>query len=722
MNHGVKSSFPGDISPYDHQLEMDRLLSTEDNFVAVNTAPTGGGKTWSWVVPAHANKQHVIAVYPTNALTEDQRKTIKEYKDKYTTGSELGYTTFTSSGVDEAMKAAGTSLSRGEWMEKEIREGRKKYDSFIVLTNPDVFSRIRRNAYTNTYLKAQSGHFDVVVFDEFHLADTKGWNSLLFLVDELFADTRRGASYASASKFLFLSATPSKLVEDRLKNGLSELQYYDLTRSTGDGRRPWSQVATDDDWRPVMPPVEVELRGGRTFSTAYDLLDDDNYGDVLSYCRGGKTVIMLDSISEVETMHEVLTMDLPNLNVERIDGLKKKDIEAKLRRFDVLVSNSAVEVGIDFKVDRILMSGYQQKGFLQRIGRLRNNDKQLKAICYIPRRPLDGVRTRIEEMYEFLPRDQPVPRAKFEEIIKALFPTPREPALFGPMYSTIEAWMHIEQKASRMTPDAKKDYIINARRRLNRHYFEPYNYPLTTDKLDRIIRKAHSPLNKYGHRTDKDDGLADALMSYRDGGLNTLVYDRQDDEVKCYSLFHFLRHGAVEFLTEEEFLSRVPDRHAFDIRKQAAYSVGYAIYYGRRTPVNDDDTGRKATLRATHHIRDMVALAPEEREPITITGLRVDVDEPINGLDKLNRELESESFLCYAIEGSSHRVQQEYNLDSFFFMYDVSDIKDTYSLALGLNGLYLHCHVVERAELARSFGVAPPDVFTSHEPAAIQSE
>jgi CRISPR-associated endonuclease/helicase Cas3 len=118
----------------------------------------------------------------------------------------------------------------------------------------------------------------------------------------------------------------------------------------------------------------------------------------------------------------------------------------------------------------------------------------------------------------------------------------------------------------------------------------------------------------------------------------------------------------------------------------------------------------------------MVALAPEEREPITVTGLRVEVDEPVGGLEKLNRELEEAAFLCYAIEGSSHRVQQEYNLDSFFFMYDVSDIKDTYSLALGLNGLYLHCHVVERAELARSFGVAPPEVFTDFEAPAIQSE
>ena len=73
------------------------------------------------------------------------------------------------------------------------------------------------------------------------------------------------------------------------------------------------------------------------------------------------------------------------LQVERVDGLHPATSE-KLKSFDVLVSNSSVEVGIDFNVDRLVFSGYSKSKLMQRIGRLRNkpDNETCEAVCFVP--------------------------------------------------------------------------------------------------------------------------------------------------------------------------------------------------------------------------------------------------------------------------------------------------------------------------------------------------
>ena len=78
-------------------------------------------------------------------------------------------------------------------------------------------------------------------------------------------------------------------------------------------------------------------------------------------------------------------MQARRLKIERVDGLHPATPE-KLKDFDVLISNSSVEVGIDFNVDRLVFSGYSKSKLLQRIGRLRNKpeDEICEAVCFVP--------------------------------------------------------------------------------------------------------------------------------------------------------------------------------------------------------------------------------------------------------------------------------------------------------------------------------------------------
>ena len=683
--------YPDGVDPYDHQVEMADIISNDDDFVAVNTAPTGGGKTWSYVIPAVHSELDVLVAYPTNALARDQKESIEEYRDKHCEDGELGIVPLNGDAVREGMKDTPFT-STGDYIDQQVREVVTRYDSVIALTTPDMFTVLRHSLHKNTYAKTETNHFDMVVFDEFHIADVKGWNSLVFLIDEMYADEN-----TDASKFVFLSATPDPQIEDRLRNGVDIPKYHDCIEAAQDGQKPWSKVSDKDNWRAVMPPVEMNVRPGETWQTADQLLDEENFDSVLDFCRQGRTVVIVDGIDEVDRTYTALSANLPNLTVERIDGLNKGDVERKLDEFDVLVSNKAVEVGIDFDVDQLLMSGYEYSSFLQRLGRLRNKSEQLNAMCYVPRRTLDGLHKNIPNVQMMLKPDEPVPRWKFEELATDLFPKPRDPELFAPMYSAIEAFMHIDAKKERLTDEKRREYIVESRKRLNNHFFEPYDWELTEERLRTIINKGRSPLNK---PSDTDDPFADTLLSYRNSGLNTLAYKYDEDEVQSYSLWYFLRHGRVEFVTEEEFLDRVPDDHHKDIHQKKHHSVGYCIYYGRRdASTNDDEAGgRNAQISAPQTLRELTELDVEDRKPVTLSGLEVRVEEHVPGLEKLNAELVEESFLCYPIEGSSYTVQTDYNLDDFFFLQDLTDLRGNYSLALGLNALYLHCHVLKRCE------------------------
>jgi CRISPR-associated endonuclease/helicase Cas3 len=117
--------------------------------------------------------------------------------------------------------------------------------------------------------------------------------------------------------------------------------------------------------------LRLEVRSGAIYRT-YELIKEDlDY--FVDLCRrphkngvSAKTVFILDGIYEVDEVFNALKDALAGLNmrVERVDGLHPATPE-KLKIFDVLVSNSSVEVGIDFNVDRLVFSGYSKSRLLQ---------------------------------------------------------------------------------------------------------------------------------------------------------------------------------------------------------------------------------------------------------------------------------------------------------------------------------------------------------------------
>jgi CRISPR-associated endonuclease/helicase Cas3 len=330
----------GGLSPYDHQAESEALISSGEPFFAINESPTGSGKYLSWLKPVLDERIDTIAVYPTNALVQEQvvtaKRIIKEYYDE-----KIGRVVATGPNVAEWCHKGNVPVDKGRALAREVENSLQSHrtESTVLFTNPDTLTLVRKNMYRHRGMSNRFDHFQMVVFDEFHLADVKQRDSLLFLSDEMYyMDSAR----SNTDRFYFLSATPEgeddpgRTVFERLRGDvLTDETDANVHRIAADAR-PMSAVSSKPDWSPVMPPVRLRLSEGQTFRTSERLLTDEAVERLVEFCENGRTVIMLDGVHEVDRVFTALSEKIDR-RVERITGFNRGDVQKKLDTFDVLV-------------------------------------------------------------------------------------------------------------------------------------------------------------------------------------------------------------------------------------------------------------------------------------------------------------------------------------------------------------------------------------------------
>jgi len=175
----------------------------------------------------------------------------------------------------------------------------------------------------------------MVVLDEFHLADVKQRDSLLFLINEMYELPRQESN---TDRFYFLSATPEG--DDTSGRSLLTRLREDIrvdAESLSAETRPTSTVSNDPEWHSVMPSVNLRLREGGTFRTAEKLFDPATIDEFAAFCEQERTVVMLDGVHEVDLVFDELSERSAGA-VRRITGFNKEDVSEKLASFDVLVS------------------------------------------------------------------------------------------------------------------------------------------------------------------------------------------------------------------------------------------------------------------------------------------------------------------------------------------------------------------------------------------------
>jgi CRISPR-associated endonuclease/helicase Cas3 len=665
-----------DYAPYGHQLCLRELFREESPFVAVNDSPTGGGKTSSWLEPTLDHRLDTVAVYPTNALVEDQRLGIEDAVES--ADHDITVLKVTSDSLSEK-RTEYSVQSHAEVIDRWVQEHRD--EQVLFLTNPDIFVMMCRDLYAKPARSFK--RFELAVMDEFHRAGLKERSTLRYLLDELLErDNTR------LERIVFLSATPDEEQEATFERAMTA-PYRRVTEEEELERRSFTG-SLGDDWRAVMPPVELELRTAPTFGTA-DVLLDDERESTLEFCRGGRTVLMLDGIHEVERVYTWLDAEL-GCQVERIDGFNSENKREKLKSFDVLVSNSAVEVGIDFDVDRILFAGHNESSFLQRLGRLRTEEQSRPARCYVPR----PIKRELDDLGgERLSRDD------LRNRLETAYPNPRQPETFGWRYSASEALEHLETRLRNTPSDLSNAVRELGIDRVHRHFLADNRLGFsdierTADTIDwRVLRD---------------------LQWYRGDSVQALVWDATDEGLRSYDLFYLLRYGDVAFYERSTFERIIDDVYADEINRKARYVDGFCTYHGT-IDTTDEGYGRDVAFTGGSLGGWIAETKDAGRKPRVQDGLKLTVDsdglEPVrNGsVDVLNRRLKNRSdrmgdpdkddggVLCFPVVGTTDVIKHTYGLGDFFFLYPVwLTTGDAYSLALGTEALYLHCHVQERQD------------------------
>ncbi len=514
---------------------------------------------------------------------------------------------------------------------------------------------------------------------------------MLFLLDEMYETNE---AICRLKHLVFLSATPEKELERQFEEAMAA-PYYRVSELEW-RQTPHPAVGTDEesviafapdelppDYRAVLPPVDLTITPAPTFETATEILNSE---DVLhDRLKNGRTVMMIDGVHEVDRVYHSLSQSGLEGTV-RIDGFHRDNVREKINLFETLVSNSAVEVGIDFDTEQILFSGHDAASFFQRLGRLRTRSDRSTAYGYVP----PYLFSTLESMADRY-TGQWVDRATFEELVSSEYVDSSTPESFDWRYSAVEAYDHIEKQAEGAPSDDQPTIRETGWKRIERHFFHNHENGLTEADLKRLHDIAGSR-------------LLNTLQTYRGDSIQTVVYNSQSQTLQTYSIPYLLRYGNVSFHSKTEFLALIPEHLHHHVSRLEPYSSGYCLYQGgykneEDTTEKGQSTGRLVTYKATGELYSLLSnVSRDIRTPKVCTGLEIETEPSVRGLDLLKEDLSETEVLCYPLEGHVSQIRNQYSLDPFKFIYPLYYTESNAAVAFSHDALYLHCHVQDRIE------------------------
>ncbi len=684
---------PG-VKAFEHQIESARLIEASESLFLFNHSPTGSGKTISWLKPALDRKMKVIAIYPTNALVIDQKSQVENFikrNNRLYNSQDYHIQAITSDLLAEERKLYPdeTGLRKGQLLNRIIRKGRGR--GLILLTNPDILMLALKDAYYEHNIREAVRSVDMIVVDEFHLASVKQSDMLLFMMHEISDDQR-----SRLKKFVFLSATPNdQIVKRAVKAGLNVIVFDDK-----------STPLSCSKGHPILPKLKLNFRSGAIYRT-YELIKGDlEY--FIDFCQrpisdgnSAKAVFILDGIYEVDEIYKVLTDALrdKNLKVERVDGLHPATPE-KLARFDVLVSNSSVEVGIDFKVDRLVFSGYSKSKFLQRIGRLRQKaeNETCEAICFVPNVLFDHFK---ELSAKANTQSLKLTRKELAEHLTKLMESGLDLSSYSKMYSPMEAFLYLK---SRIKGGTWRDYLGEEHHEKGMPAsIQGAEWLRTLTILEKHFLDTEIDGQMYEWLEEESDKLKEGLLSYRGSRFQALMFDTTDDQLKLYDLMYLLRRGKVEFMPSQRFALRLRESYGEKYNAEIKpryesmkrFAAGFCWYRGTL-----DDETRKVLFKGegAHYKKIMLNAADHVRKPRMVDGFKVETDPNIPSLSYLNDTMTEYQIFARLIDQSGFYLKAKFNLGDFFYLYPYSGMR---SVAFGHDALYIDCLIKEEYERRR---------------------
>jgi CRISPR-associated endonuclease/helicase Cas3 len=680
-----------DFKAFEHQIDSERLIRSDGSLFLFNHSPTGSGKTISWLKPALDDKMKIIAVYPTNALVIDQKRQVDRAIERFGYNPRDFHVQAITSDLlveEKKMYPDEIGLKKGQLLNRIIRKGRGR--GLILLTNPDILTLALKDAYYERNIREAIRSVDMIVVDEFHLASVKQSDMLLFMMHEMSTDKR-----SHLKKFVFLSATPNRQIVDRAKKvGLNVVVLEDK-----------STPLSCSEGHPVLPQLKLEVRSGAIYGT-YELIKKElDY--FVAFCKRpladgkrAKTVFILDGVYEVDEIFNVLTDALNDqeYKVERVDGLHPATPE-KLKSFDVLVSNSSVEVGIDFNVDRLVFSGYSKSKVLQRIGRLRNKteDEVCEAVCFVPNILYDHLKGLTAEAASLK-----ITRKELAEHLDKVMESGLDLSSYSKNYSPMEAYLYLK---ARIKGDVWQDDLGEEHHEKGMpESIQGEEWIRTLTILEKHFLDREIDGQMYEWLDDESKHLREGLQTYRGSRFQALMFDTTDDgQLKLYDLMYLLRRGKVEFMSPQRFALRLRETYKGDYdaemkpryESMKRFAAGLCWYYGTL-----GDETRKVIFKGegAHFKKIMFTSTDHARKPRMIDGFKVETEPNIPTLSYLNDTLTEYKIFARLIDQSGSYLKAKFNLGDFFYLYPYSGMR---SVAFGHDALYIDCLIRDEHERRR---------------------
>lgn len=595
-----------------HQVQTFNALKEGNKDAVLNTNPTGAGKTLSWVNPTIRSGEWgkgwiVLATYPTKALVEDQYQTIFELFKSYYTSSrwekhrefrldEDGRTLTNGEeeypiservvqATSDSIEEDTTTTAVKEAYEKALDPSREGL-STIVLTTPDTLTLIAAGLPFDSDETSVLMKFDKIVVDEFHLANPRGKRLLPFHLDVTF----NMPSYAQLENLIFLSATPLPEYVERVEKAFETFKVTDKT-----------SAKSKEGTRQILPEAELFVTAREMFTNGEWLAKNiEKVADF--YESSGQMLIVLDSVREVDRVYSALEGET-RLNPGRIYGWKKVGRSKTIEEADVVVGNTAVEVGVDFnKLNRVISTAYDPTSALQRLGRMRHReeiDGYKIALITTPQVQSSIVKQRQNKNKEL----------KRKELEKILIKELRDVADM-PYYELLcAAYAHYlwydseeyagdkplrEMYASRNAETAEKRYS----KIVHKHFAEGASRVFGEDWEVSDIWDNAEKIRKQYYQGNHDDRKAYPVLkemhTFRSTSLSCLILDLQDGEepIKNYQLHHVLKYCEGYFVkNKREFEEECEQRLNLDkhLRKEIDKNSNHvcAFFVAKTKEYND---------------------------------------------------------------------------------------------------------------------------------------
>jgi CRISPR-associated endonuclease/helicase Cas3 len=640
----------GSVRLLKHQVATWEALQNPNIDVIFNTAMTGDGKSLAAYLPAFQQHKHIIAMYPTNELIQDQHGSLSKYEQRLEMRMPSNATMF-SAEITRLMRKHNTSIRLEEVRRLLERNG-------ILLTNPDLIHLMMSHQYGWDHLRKElpvaiGANFDYFLFDEFHVFGVPQIISVMNMLGYLTAYYQN--KHADRMKFVFLSATPSKLLDNLLERG--GLRYKKIEGSYNS--------SAQEGYHRILQGCDLELHEVSQEAPTETWIEEhlEEIHDFFKRHKGSKAAIIVYSVATARRLYARLKdyFEPRGISVGENTGLTHPDDRrASFEKF-ILVGTSTVDIGIDFHINYLIFEAFNSGDFLQRFGRLgRHNEfSAYHAYALIPRFVLERLTKKLETTVE-------VERGYFNQAIREAFPTEQQFENYTKLWGVVQAAQVLAELQRQSHTDE------------NRAFSEAL-----TEQYERIYGTSEKPvmskaLKKYWRLDKQFPEIISELQSFRgQSPLACGVWDT-DDHLKTYDLFFLLANTGFEVLPEAAFLQEVRKRglEERDFKGQLLYLKIYEYVPERMQlilglPI---DLGEQAHI--IHHLSVL--------ENFFVHSPRH------TWLDQVNRKLKGLKLTCILSDMGRKELKQRLNLGAIFPVYRLQDTTgNEYSVTFGQEALVL---------------------------------